>query len=73
MSRKEQMGEALRTFINQRSGIEWSREAFLGDYRPILKYGRHARERLRAVELRESITADARKEFGRGIAATWFK
>lgn len=59
---------ALRAFIAQRSGIEFanyqsgdwkaSRAAFMGDYRPILKHGRHARELLRAVELRDSITAD---------------
>lgn len=54
--------EALRAFIAQRSGIEYAdygeRESFMGDYRPILKHGRHARALLRAVELRDSITAD---------------
>lgn len=60
--------ESLRAFIAQRSGIEWanyssgdyktSRAAFMGDYRPILKHGRHARQLLRAVELRDSITAE---------------
>lgn len=65
---KQAMIEALYRFINQRSGIDFrdyssgdwkqSREAFLGDYRPILKAGRHARTMLRAVELRDSITAE---------------
>ncbi len=32
--------------------------AFMSDYRPILKHGRHARQLLRAVELRDSITAE---------------
>lgn len=54
---------ALRLFINQRSGIDGreyggSREAFMGDYRPILLHGKHARTLLRAVELRDSITAE---------------
>lgn len=54
---------ALRAFIAQRSGIDYrdyggERAAFMGDYRPILKHGRHARQLLRAVELRDSITAE---------------
>lgn len=57
------MIEALWRFINQRSGMDWrnyggSREAFMGDYRPMLKHGQQARLMLRQVELRESITAD---------------
>jgi hypothetical protein len=65
---KTQLCAALRAFINQRSGIEYgnyqsgdakrTREAFNGDYRPMLKHGKQARELLRAVELRESITAE---------------
>lgn len=68
MTKKQQMIEALRHFINQRSGIEFgnyqcgdwkkSRECFMGDYRPILRHGRHARTLLHAVELRDSITAE---------------
>lgn len=64
---KQQLIAALRAFINQRSGIEFanyqsgdwkqSREAFMGDYRPIVRHGKHAREMLRSVELRDSITA----------------
>lgn len=69
---KTQLIEALMAFINQRSGIEfrnyWSgdhwnsktdaREAFMSDYKPILRHGKHARRMLRAVELRDSITAE---------------
>lgn len=65
---KQAMINALRAFVNQRSGIEFadyqsgdwkaSREAFMGDYRPILRAGREARALLRAVELRGSITAE---------------
>lgn len=64
---KQAMLNALRAFINQRSGIDFrnyqsgdwkqSRECFMGDYRPILRHGRHARTLLRAVELRDSIKA----------------
>ena len=60
---KQAIIEALAKFINQRSGIDarnygGSREAFMGEYRPILTYGRHARQMLRYVELRDTITAD---------------
>lgn len=59
---KQAMIEALLRFVNQRSGIDGrnyggSREAFMGDYRPMLKHGQQARELLRQVSLRESITA----------------
>ena len=48
--------EALARFTAQRSGIDGrnyggSREAFLGDYRRILRDGREARALLRVVEL----------------------
>jgi len=48
--------ESLRRFVASRSGIEWvnyggSREAFMGDYRTILRHGRDARAMLRAAEL----------------------
>lgn len=61
---KQTMCNALYAFINQRSGMDWrdyggSREAFMADYRPMLRHGRQARLLLRAVELRDSITADA--------------
>lgn len=60
---KQAMIEALWRFINQRSGIDsrnygGSREAFMGDYRPMLKHGAQARLMLRQVELRNSITAE---------------
>lgn len=58
---------ALYAFICQRSGIEFgnyqsgdwkqSRKCFMGDYRPILRHGKQARQLLRAIELRSSITA----------------
>jgi hypothetical protein len=62
MNRKQKIIEALRCFTNQRSGIEFAnygnREAFMGDYRSILRAGREGRQLLREVELRDSITAD---------------
>lgn len=68
---------ALRAFINQRSGIEYanyntgdwkaSREAFLGDYRPILRHGKHARTLLRYVEL-ASISAQELIEASRAYS-----
>lgn len=59
---KQAIVSALRAFIQQRSGIDWSNyggsgEAFMSDYRTVLKHGRHARQLLREVELRESIPA----------------
>jgi hypothetical protein len=58
---KQQLITALGKFINQRSGIEWanygSREAFMGDYRLIIRHGKHARTMLKSVELRGGITA----------------
>ena len=61
MKTKEALVQALRKFVSQRSGIEWgnyggSREAFAADYRRILRDGRDARELLRHIELRDSIT-----------------
>jgi len=62
--------EALARFVGQRSGIDGgnyggSREAFLGDYRRILRDGREARALLRVVELStclpDSILADVLK------------
>jgi hypothetical protein len=60
---KQAIIAALYKFINQRSGIDFAnygeREYFMGDYRPILKYGRHARQLLQAVALRDSISAES--------------
>lgn len=58
--------ESLHRFVASRSGIEWvnyggSREAFMGDYRTILRHGRDARAMLRAAELcrlPENVLAD---------------
>lgn len=59
---KETVLAALRAFIAQRSGLDarnyGSRESLLGDYRPIIRHGKHARAMLRAVEWRDSITAE---------------
>lgn len=75
---KQAMCSALRAFINQRSGIEYgnyqcgdwkqTRECFNGDYRPMLRHGKQAREMLRAVELRDSITAEMLKEASRAYS-----
>jgi hypothetical protein len=58
---KQAIIRALYKFINQRSGIDYrnygERESFMGDYRPIVKHGKHARLLLQAVALRDSITA----------------
>jgi hypothetical protein len=60
---KEKIIQLLRAHVAQRSGIDGrdyggSREAFMGDYRRILKDGKHARELIRAVELSD-ITGEA--------------
>jgi hypothetical protein len=53
---------ALDRFIKQRSGLDarnyGDRESLMSDYRPILRDGKVARQFLRFVELRESITAE---------------
>jgi hypothetical protein len=65
---KQQIIVALRAFIAQRSGIEFSnyrsgdwkesQAAFMGDYRPILRAGRDARVLLAAVSGRDSLGKD---------------
>lgn len=54
--------EALRAFAAQRSGIDYADygepSSFMTDCRRILKDGREARALLRAIELRDSITAE---------------
>jgi hypothetical protein len=61
---------ALDRFIRQRSGLDprnyGDRESLLADYRPILRDGKVARQLLRFVEIRESITADMLLEAARG-------
>ncbi len=76
--KKEQVIEALRAFISQRSGIEYanyqcgdwkaSRAAFNGDYRPILRSGREARILLGAVSRSDSITVEDIKEATRAYS-----
>lgn len=66
--KKENIIQALRKFINQRSGIsfadynsgDWksSRDAFFGDYRPMLREGRDARLLLNWISGRDGITAE---------------
>jgi len=57
--KKQKIIELLRAHVAQRSGIDYrnygDRVSFMGDYRRILKDGKHARELIRAVEL-SSIT-----------------
>lgn len=69
---KQAMVNALYAFVNQRSGIDFrnywtsdalngrtmAREAFMGDYRPMLKHGKQARQLLSFVNRCDSITAD---------------
>jgi hypothetical protein len=42
--------DALAAFVSQRSGMDYrnygDRDAFMGDYRPILRHGKHARSML---------------------------
>lgn len=76
--KKQQMIEALRRFINQRSGIEFrnydcgdwkrTRESFMGDYRPILRHGRHARAMLAAVEACDGISEQSLIEASRAYS-----
>lgn len=76
--KKENIIEALRRFINQRSGIEFqnyqcgdwqqSRKCFLGDYRPIIKHGQHARAMLAVVALADSITSEHLLEASRAYS-----
>jgi len=72
MKNKTQLLQALSKFIAQRSGIEYAnygeRNAFMGDYRPILRAGRDARQLLRFVELRDSITAEMLMEATRAYS-----
>lgn len=59
---KQDIITALRKHIAGRSGIDFrnygDRASAMEDYRKILRHGKQARAMLRAIELRESITAD---------------
>jgi hypothetical protein len=61
VDRKQQIIEALRAFMAQRSGIEFANygdvSAFRSEQRSITKDLHHARRLLRDIELRDSITA----------------
>jgi len=62
MNKKQQIITALRAFVAQRSGMEFANygdvASFRAEQRAITRDGKEARELLRAVELRDSITAD---------------
>ena len=62
MNKKQQIITALRAFVAQRSGMDWHNYGDVTSYRAeqrgIMRDGKEARELLRAVELRDSITAD---------------
>lgn len=62
---------ALAAFVAQRSGIDWrnyggSREAFMGDYRPMLQAGADARVMLRAAGWRDFSSAEYIAAAGNG-------
>lgn len=68
--KKAQVIAALRAFINQRPGLEFGNygtvPAYRAECRQIAKDKRDALELLRAVEWRDSITADAIIEAAKG-------
>lgn len=73
---KTKIIEALRRFISQRSGIDGrnyggSREAFMGDYRTILRHGRDARAMLRLVDLSQGLPGETLAEVLRSGRLTW--
>ena len=62
MNRKQQIITALRAFVAQRSGMDWrdcgDATSYRAKQRAITRDGKEARELLRAIEWRDSITAD---------------
>ena len=62
MSKKQQIVDALYAFINQRGGLEFGNygnvQAFRSEQRSITKDGKEARQLVRDIERRNSITAD---------------
>jgi hypothetical protein len=73
---KSEMIEALHRFVSQRSGIDGrnyggSREAFMGDYRRILRDGRDARAMLRLVDLSQGLPGETLAEVLRSGRLTW--
>jgi hypothetical protein len=68
--------EALARFVAQRSGIDGrnygaSREAFMQDYRRILRDGRDARAMLRLVDLSQGLPGETLAEVLRSGRLTW--
>jgi len=86
MDKKQAIIGALYTFIGQRPGLEYGNYgepvSYRAEVRSIGKDLTQARQLLRYVELRASITADDiieaslrasfKREFGRGMASRWF-
>ena len=73
---KSEIIEALARFVAQRSGIDGrnyggSREAFMGDYRRILRDGRDARAMLRLVDLSQGLPGETLAEVLRSGRLTW--
>jgi hypothetical protein len=73
---KSEMIEALYGFVAQRSGIDGrnyggSREAFMQDYRRILRDGREARALLRVVELSTCLPDSILAEVLKSGRLTW--
>ena len=62
MTKKQQIITALRKFVAQRSGMESANygdvTSYRAEQRKIMRDGKEARELLRAIEWRDSITAD---------------
>jgi len=62
MTKKQKIIATLRAFVAQRSGMDWHNygdaASYRAEQRAITRDGKEARELLRAVELRDSITAD---------------
>lgn len=62
MTKKQQIITALRAFVAQRSGMDWhdydDAASYRSEQRGIMRDGKEARELLRAIEWRDSITAD---------------
>jgi len=73
---KSEMIEALYGFVAQRSGIDGrnyggSREAFMQDYRRILRDGRDARIMLRLVFLFQGLPAETLADVLKSGRLTW--
>ena len=62
MNKKQQIITALRAFVAQRSGMDYRNygdvTSYRAEQRAIMRDGKEARELIRAIEWRDSITAD---------------